>query len=524
MFQIERVNSQFEEETFSYLSNINKEIIKLNDEIKAAKISLNSFYNKAIVRSFFESSNNDYFITDYKTNKVLTLANKCEVKNGQIENKVINKNEVDIVSIVVDKAKSTLTDQFKAIDIDEDTSLIHRKGYVWNYIIGLKEFNDDGQVNPHTSGKLTLNVNLDGFNYVNHIYIESGSSLPIEFEEANIRYWNGTSWSTLSDVKEIKLFNRKFISFNTIYTSKLELIFNQSSYIDVSKIKEGELDSDGLKEFINRSYLDSFNQESKAQFKRIYDLSLKELKVVYKQYNNLGYYRDGKHVSVNNMLSCGLDIIESSNFSSNYIEKYLKVELFKESNTTNISGRDLVVEKEELIIPIPNDGYEETELLVFKRDIAKINFYPEMLSLSDIRVYKDGALLSIDDDYRLSFDGGVSYRRSIPVSYSSETEMFFVKVLNRELGSEYKIKYKLHRKIKVSPEISIEDGKVLFAKEVSGFVKAIIIIRNANDDNLSSSIKEFSYLIEENLEKDTVRINSKTKSLSKRNRGTLNVI
>ena len=70
--QISRIDEEFINKTFRFISNANKELVKLNDSIKGVEISLNSFFNKAIVRSFFEEKGRESedYLYDYKTEKV----------------------------------------------------------------------------------------------------------------------------------------------------------------------------------------------------------------------------------------------------------------------------------------------------------------------------------------------------------------------------------------------------------------------------------------------------------------------
>ena len=528
--QISRIDEEFNNKTYKFISNANKELIKLDDAIKGTELSLNSFFNKAIVRSFFEEKgiDDEAYWYDYKTEKVFSRLDSCHVKNGFIENKLINNLSLDIVSIEVDYAESTFSNQVKAIDINKDTSLIFREGKIWNYIVGVRDFNEDGQVQSHESGKLALYVNLDGFNETNHIYIESGSSLPIEFEEASLTYWDGSAWSALNNVKEINLFNRKFISFETIYTNKLKLIFKQKSYIDVSKIKNTSFDEENLKEFINRSYLNFFEQEEKSEFKRIYDLSLKELKVSHKQNWHLGYYRDFNKVFIKNILSCYLEFDYGVEQANSYIEKYLKLDLYggavyEANKNTSISN----TKRLELLVPVPGKELVQKELLVFKNTIAKVNFFPKQ-NLNAISVYKEGVELTLGADYLISLNGGTSFLDTINNSEKAIVGNFLVKILNKD-SSEYKIEYELHENIEFleNKNLRIQNGKLAFTKDLKnakGFVEAMFIIRNKNVNNLSSNIQSFKYLIEEDSTEDLVLLEEDFKLTKESYRGTLNVV
>ena len=526
--QFDRLEEDFFSRTYTFIKNSNKEIIKVDDLIKASELTLNSFYNKAIVRSFFEEKTRELDAVDYKTEKVFSRHNKCFVKNGTIENPLVNNLTLDIVSIEVDKAQSTFSNQSKALKVDQNTSKIHRPKMVWNYIVGVRDFNEDGQIQKHESAKLVLIVNTDGFNEANHLYIESGSCLPIEFIEGNLEYWDGSSWNLVGSPKELSLFNRKFVSFDTVYTNKFRLTFNQKSYIDLENIKNTEMDEELIKEFINSSFLDANIQEESSEFKRIYDLSLRELTISHKQNSGLGFYNDFNKVYVSGMLSCYLDFSYLREDNNSYVEKYLKLDLYGGSDYEAIENKSNSNTKRiELIIPIPSNNYIETELLVLKNSEAKINLFPKT-DLNAITVYKDNVALTVGSDYLISLDGGVSYSETVSSNTKPYAGNFYIKILNKTF-SEYKVSYELNDSIYFieNNDLVIQNGKVVFKnklKKAKGFIEALFIIRNKNINNLSSSIKSFKYLIEEDSQTELEILNEDIKIAQRAYRGTLNVV
>lgn len=531
------ISNSFYKKTENYFKTLNKEIIKLKEKVKEESLLRFSKFNKIKIINYFKEKefNEEYDLIDFKTNYTLLKSEQCFYKSNGIETRRVNESTADIVSIEVIKEKSFVSDELEVLNVENNTSFIHREEKTWNYIVGAKEFLENGQVLPHKNCKLELVVNLDGFEEINNFILESGSSLPYEIEGNSLYIWKeDKSWEAISFTKIADRFNYKELLFEPKYTSKIKFKLIQSKYHDTGLVNETE---NKLDKVLNRSFLQYNKKIKEKKIKRIYDLSILKLEVKRKFNYRFGFYREANPIMVNQGLSASFKTLKSYEASNCFIEKYLHLVLYGDAEVDSFKEvLKLNTQRKNIIIPIPNNIDIESELIVFNESkIGKLNFCPKLKDnlTESIKIYEDENLLNIRTDYLISVDEGVTYTWEYNVAFNSNINKcgsFLIKLLKPlDKRKTYKCEYSLNEKMSCDEEgkLFIKEGELLFAKELQssiGFIRPVILIRNKNKFNSSSIIKELQILVEEKATKTLEDNIDYEEFIEIKRRGTENVV
>ena len=521
---IKRVEDSFYLKTKEYFKVLNKDISKLKSLIEETNVRLNSKYNRVKVFDIFQEKDFEevYKLIDPKRGLRFLKKEQCDFKNGYIETKRTNRSVLDIVSIELIEENSWYSDSLKPIEITKDTSCIYRKDKFWHYIVAAVQSLNDLQELPHKNAAVELLINFDGYEDLNNIYIEFGSSLPVILNRNNISYYDKQSngWKLLEEVGFLDEVNRCKVVFKTIRTNKIKLNLIQKKFHDTSLVFENEIDERIVSNLVTSSFLNASNPREEGEIKRVYDLSILHLECSRESNTELGFYREAKPVVLNRPLSLGIEtktLLENQNC---FIEKYAHIVLYGEENfkahknkNKNFSNTKRVNK----IIPLPNNNYKEVELLCLRNKISVVNLFPR-LSISpwnDIEVKEINLetgfsrTLTMSTEYEYSLDGGSSFLNPRGVQNENyvkgivpEIYNFLIKLKYPNKACLYVVEYVLNSKIYCGygKDIRIENGELIFGKKFQssvGFIRPGFIMRNKSKLNESSKIDQYKVLVEE---------------------------
>jgi hypothetical protein len=252
---------------------------------------------------------------------------------------------------------------------------------------------------------------------------------------------------------------------------------------------------------------------------------------------------------LNNPLSLQIQpdfVFESANC---FIEKYAHIVLYGESGFTahkKQSENYTDTKRVNIQLPIPNQTYKETELLIFKDKIAVMNFFPEIkrhptkalkdvISIFETDPYgeEDNLPITIGSDCEVSLDGGSTYLSDpdtllSSLIYDSHIYKFWIRLAAPKNNRIYTAEYLLADKIECGHKtrLLLEQGAVTFNTELQGsvgFVRPVFIIRNKSSINQSSKINSYKVLVEEFAENNDAYIDYET-FVELERRGTSNVV
>ncbi len=523
---IKRIEDAFYLKSREYFKVLNKDLSKIKSLITETDLRLNSKYTKVKVYDIFQEKDFEeiYDLVDVKRDLRFRKEEQCQFKEGYIETKKINRSSLDIVSIELLQENSFFSDSLKAIEITKDSSLIYRKDKFWHYIVGAVQSLEDLQKLPHKKVGIEFVVNFDGYEDLNSIYIEFGSSLPVVFNKNQLSYYDKDTkvWKLIDEdtISILKDQNRSKIFFNTVRTNKIKINLVQNKYHDTNQVFDEDIGSRILKDLVSRSYLSASNKEAFSEIKRVYDLSILHLECSRECNSHLGFYREAEPVTLNKPLSLNIEqeiFFESENC---FIEKYAHIVLYGEESfaahkkkSKNFNN----TKRANIKIPLPNSSYREVELLRFKNKVSKVNLFPKLsFQLPNEVVVKEINLLGETDrtlvfgaDYQVSLDGGSSFLVEdlglwiIPTGSKPKIYNFLIKLLVPELPNcVYTVEYILNDKIYCGygNDLVIQSGELVFGRKFQGsvgFVRPSFVLRNQSKVNQSSKIKTYKVLIEE---------------------------
>ena len=523
---IKRIEDAFYLKSREYFKVLNKDLSKIKSLITETDLRLNSKYTKVKVYDIFQEKDFEeiYDLVDVKRDLRFRKEEQCQFKEGYIETKKINRSSLDIVSIELLQENSFFSDSLKAIEITKDSSLIYRKDKFWHYIVGAVQSLEDLQKLPHKKVGIEFVVNFDGYEDLNSIYIEFGSSLPVVFNKNQLSYYDKDTkaWGLIDEdtISILKDQNRSKIFFNTVRTNKIKINLVQNKYHDTNQVFDEDIGNRILKDLVSRSYLSASNKEAFSEIKRVYDLSILHLECSRECNSHLGFYREAEPVTLNKPLSLNIEqeiFFESENC---FIEKYAHIVLYGEESfaahkkkSKNFNN----TKRANIKIPLPDSPYKQTELLRFKNEVSKVNLFPKLsLQLPNEVTVKEISLsgepdrtLILGADYQISLDGGSSFLVEdlglwiIPTGSKPKIYNFLIKLLVPELSNcVYTVEYILNDKIYCGygNNLVIQSGELVFGKKFQGsvgFVRPSFILRNQSKVNQSSKIKTYKVLIEE---------------------------
>ena len=532
---IEKITESFEKKTKDFFKVLNKELELLESSIEETNIRLNSKFNKVSNFRIFQEKDfeEEYDLIDLKRDLRLRKSEQCSYKRGYIECKETNVNLVDIVSVEVIKEESFFSDTLKALNISEDNSLIYRKNKFWHYIVAAKDSLNDLQELPHKNVSVSLVFNFDGYEDLNNIFIEFGSSLPVLIDKNELEYFDleENRYIKLDEASIQKNSNRVEISFETKRTNKLKVRLFQKKYHDTSFVYDENLDDLKRDRILSGSFLNYSSKIKEFELKRVYDLSILNFECRRKTNVGLGFYREANPVVINKPLSLQIKptIFYESEYS--FLEKYAHIVLYGEDNFKahkKIGENYTNTKRVNIKIPIPNSPYKEKELLVLRNKVGRLNFFPNLkMKLTDsVKVNKvnmntgDVETL-LGNKFSISLDGGSRFITADDMNTENTSRIvetvlnqineskieskiynFCIKINEPSKSHFYVVEYFLNREIYCGYKnnLFIKQGEIVFNNSFQGsvgFVRPSFIIRNKSRDNQSLKISSYNVLIEE---------------------------
>jgi len=526
---IDQVLESFYNKTENWFKTFNKDLKVFKDQIEETTIKLNSKYNKVKVVSLFKEKDftEGYDLVDLKTDMRFSKLDQVTFKDDSIEAPLLYEQRLSITRIDLLKEESFLGDSLEPIDLSKDSFDLIRPEKIWKCIVGKKEQEPNGFKTKHRPVKVSLVINLNGEQELNHLYIEAASSLPVSIEKGNFFYWNyyTKSWSLLDGLCIVEEYNRKQLFFNKVRTKKLKIILVQSKYIENVNYSESSRED----ELLLNSYLNKYPVLSAAENYKIYDLSIKEIKVSLRINKAFGFYREAEVLNVMKPLSAFMDYNLAYEDPECFIEKSLHVVLYGESEIKAFKKGDFKTPRYNKVISVPANKYKEKEVLVFKNREAKVLLFPKITNAlplnQSIKVYKtingQTSLLTMFNDYYISVDNKNSFEESNLTTSAQLTAKISEKVagnfwikLKETPGFEsvYTVEYILSEDFFLDnvKQLRLVNGEVIFPNSLNdsfGFIRPRLIFRSESKFNESSILSKYRLLVEEKtISEDTAYI------------------
>lgn len=513
----DQVLESFYNKTENWFKSFNKDLKIFKDQIEETSIKLNSKYNKVKVVSLFKEKDftEGYDLVDIKTGMRFTKLDQVSFKDDSIEAPLLYEQKISIAKIDLLKEESFLGDSLKVIDISRDNFDLIREEKVWRFIVGKKENETSGFQRKHRPVKISLLMNFNGEQEINHMYIETASFLPIAIETGSVYYWDNIfGWKNLEGVCVAEEYNRKQIFFNKVRTKKIKVKFVQDKYIENVSFSESSKEDI----LLFNSYLNKYPVISKEESFKIYDLSLKEIKLSLRINKAFGFYREADPISINKPLSAFMDYKLIYDDPECFVEKSLHVVLYGESEIKAFKKGDLKSPRYNKVIPIPNNKFKEKEVLVFKNQEAKVLLLPKINSSiplnESFKVYKTKnnvtELLTMFNDYYFSLNNKESFEETLRSSQELERSIservagsFWIKLkVVPDFETTYHIEYIVSEDFYLdeTKQLKLTNGEVVFPKSLNGsfgFVRPRLVFRSESKFNESSILSKYRLLIEE---------------------------
>lgn len=517
MKTVDQVLDSFYNKTENWFKAFNKDLKLFKDQIEEASLRLNSKYNKVKVVSLFKEKDftEGYDLVDIKTGMRFTKEDQVSFKDDSIESPLLYEQKISITKIDLLTEESFIGDTYKPIDISKDNFDLVREEKTWKYIVGKKENSIDGQRRAHRPVSVSLVIKFNGEQEINHLFIESASSLPVAIELGNLYYYDyGFGWRNLEGACVSEEYNRKQIFFNKVRTKKIKIKLTQSKYIENVSYSENSKED----ELIHKSYLNKYPVLQAEENYRIYDLSLKEIKASLRINKAFGFYREAEFIPVNKPISAFMDYNLIYNDPECFIEKSLHVVLYGETNMKAFKNQQFKTPRYNKVISVPNNKYEEKEVLIFRNREAKVMLFPKIkkdINLSSsIKVYKvkNGikTLLTMFNDYYISINEKESFEEDFLTSEALLSKIknkiagwFWIKLKTTpEFEAVYTVEYILDEDFYLDEMkmLKLINGEIIFPKSLSdsvGFVRPRFIFRSESKMNESSIMSKYRVLIEE---------------------------
>lgn len=517
MKTVDQVLDSFYNKTENWFKAFNKDLKLFKDQIEEASLRLNSKYNKVKVVSLFKEKDftEGYDLVDIKTGMRFTKEDQVSFKDDSIESPLLYEQKISITKIDLLTEESFIGDTYKPIDISKDNFDLVREEKTWKYIVGKKENSIDGQRRAHRPVSVSLVIKFNGEQEINHLFIESASSLPVAIELGNLYYYDyGFGWRNLEGACVSEEYNRKQIFFNKVRTKKIKIKLTQSKYIENVSYSENSKED----ELIHKSYLNKYPVLQAEENYRIYDLSLKEIKASLRINKAFGFYREAEFIPVNKPISAFMDYNLIYNDPECFIEKSLHIVLYGETNMKAFKNQQFKTPRYNKVISVPNNKYEEKEVLIFRNREAKVMLFPKIkkdINLSSsIKVYKvkNGikTLLTMFNDYYISINEKESFEEDFLTSEALLSKIknkiagwFWIKLkATPEFEAVYTVEYILDEDFYLDEMkmLKLINGEIIFPKSLSdsvGFVRPRFIFRSESKMNESSIMSKYRVLIEE---------------------------
>lgn len=530
MKTVDQVLDSFYNKTENWFKSFNKDLKIFKDQVEEINLRLNSKYNKVKVVSLFKEKDftESYDIVDLKTGMRFNKEDQVSFKDDSIESPLLYEQKLSITKIDLLAEESFLGDTYKPIDVSKDNFDIIRPEKTWRYIVGKKENWVDGQRRGYRPVSISLVMKFNGEQELNHLYIETASSLPIGIETGNLFYFdNQFGWQAFEGICVAEEYNRKQIFFNKVNTKKIKIKLTQSKYLENASYSES-LKED---ELIAVSYLNKYPVLQTPEAYKVYDLSIKEIKASLRINKAFGFYREADALPVNKPISAFMDYKTLYEDPECFIEKSLHIVLYGESDIEAFKNKNFRTPRYNKVVSLPNNKYQEKEILVFKNNEAKVLLFPKInqsIELSrSIKVYKTKnnikELLTMFNDYYISINEKDSFEEEVITSETLSRKIrdkiaghFWIKLKSTpEFEAVYTVEYILNEDFYLDENkvLKLVNGEIVFPKSLTdsfGFIRPRLIFRSESKMNESSIISKYRLLVEEKAQEEQAYIEYET--------------
>lgn len=321
------------------------------------------------------------------------------------------KSNSTIIGIqLYEGADSTPSD----LNIDpDDNSLfnisVEGDGLYWvRSILRLDEDAFQNPISPPVNGaKMSIRLDLGGFRSINSLTLAPVTDT--QFELAQILYLStdGLWYPLLSDA--FTLLERAVIYFEKIDTKELVLQFTQKSYTELIDFSYADAPETTTTVFdlIDQAtaYGVSFGEGPQTVYSKgyLYTIGFDFISVDLSTFEHKGVYISKEIETSNVVAEVALkSTVIHSESSTGLVMDAIEFTLSK----YNYNEDDALVYVETSPIFPVSKTIEKEVLITDASGFGKTRFYPV---LSTLKVYRDHTLLTLDTDYDLSVDGGLTY-------------------------------------------------------------------------------------------------------------------
>ena len=528
----EKIGS-FSEEVYSTLSNIQREVNALTSETSEQEIKILGEYDKVHLNSAVRgidmplSQDEDSWNKDFKTGFSFLQKNQMHpIVSAGFTLPIREQMYLPVISaIIIDEG----TDTREAITplISTPAENIFLPGKIFRHVIVRKDFDESSRLYKQETvldeypyscvSSCSIQLELPNNVAINFIDVEpiAGSTVYI----SKIEYLNEAGEEIELTTSTLSSETNLYILFSPIYTRYLKITFEQYASLartEVSTSDSTVLAINGLLEGAGFSQLLSENGELIKG--RIYDFSMKRIRVGFIVYENLGVFRS-KPILVESPLSIELSIEVESILPPSEKDPYGNLIATPEGRLlyeTYVGARletgDGNVRLNSLI-PVPDSYPWQTEFLFPIGSIAKVKLFPDLGLLSQvdsIEVYNNTQLLSLGSEYEISLDAESTWFSTIPAGtvYNSFYKdpvagNFRIRFFNKDPAALYWIKYRVLRNQKLLSDdfVYLQNGHVLFRRQlepVHGTLNTIVVFRtNTLYPYVTSILREYSLKIQQ---------------------------
>lgn len=449
-YQVSALNTRLEKvkESSLYLNEYCKHIVKSQGDLlrkidsEVESLEVKYFENSDIVHvnNFSKESDkidytkNSTFKKDYKTNLTFQKKNLMEGIFGSGLGLPLDSKDICNVDrcIVIDE-ETNVGDSVKKIFDNENPNNIFRKNKIFRYAIVKRTSDTSSRFYKRKTSfveypyslapTLTLEVDLESYSSINYLKIDPVSVQG--FSLKNIQIKNGNSVIDLNF--ELKIIDNKFyIFFETIYSNKLKLKFEQKAFIENAKVIISGKKNFYLNESLQKNgYLSRVEEEYEEIVGNVFDLSIKDIEIGCMKFKTYGFLQS-KPIEVFDFVSSKTSI-EYSGISDSYdIESYLGLSLVDKDGNLQV----------EEILPLPDSKSFQNEVLFFLPVEAKCKLYPDVM---------EGAcelILNIEASNYMNYSWGfTTYKVVLDECYSPEIDQngFLVNLLEEGFLVNYDI-------------------------------------------------------------------------------------
>lgn len=286
-----------------------------------------------------------------------------------------NKTTYIVDNCVVIDEMTNVGDTFEKIFRDEDPNHVFRPEKIFRHAIikrskdtSSRRYKRETSYNEYPKNllpTLTIEADLESYSAINYLEIDpvslSGFSLK------SLIFFDGDIANEI-EIETKVIDNRFFVFFQTMYTRKIQFVFQQKVCIENSKVIVSNKKNYHLNTAMRENgFFSGIEEDYQVETGYVYDLSIRSIEIGKLSFLDRGLLYS-KPIEVENFLSSKIDISSSFYGEDFYIESYLGLILYDR-------GGNLEVES---LIPLPDSKMYQNECLVLAQGAGRAKLFPDV--------------------------------------------------------------------------------------------------------------------------------------------------